>query len=177
MIFRKEYDRTEKLIIGAIYILIALFIVCVCMLTIGYVRERFVQPANLEEERITVAQNPLTFGDDDGYEAAQSGASIELRATAGYVFYADREEQDVDFINFAENPCALVGAVYLGDGTEVLRTGMLFPGDAVTKMKLSTELKPGVYRNALMVYEIYAISGEGAMQNRCEFPIEITYIE
>lgn len=181
MNFREKYDRTERMIIGAMVLASILFGMILMLLLRGCEIDWISNTLNPEESPgETSAQSalpPLQFGDNNGYIPAQRSGNIEISAVAGLIFKAGEKEQQVEFKNYRENPCVFRVAVYLNDGTEVLRTGDILPGETVTSVTLETELQAGVYQNALMVYEIYAINGDGAMQNRCELPIEIKCYE
>lgn len=189
MNFRKNYDRTERMILSAMVLASIILGMLLMLLLRSCSIDGVIQTLNLGESygsasggasTDTAVSNtvpPLKFGDDNGYKPMQTPDSIEISAVAGFIFKAGAKEQQVEFINYHENPCVFRVAVYLNDGTEILRTGDILPGETVTSVPLEVELQAGIYQNALMVYEIYAINGDGTMQNRCEFPIEIKCYE
>ena len=146
MISTKNRDRTERVLICLIVLVSVIFCFLLASLivsVIGDYRAAKAKEAAWSEEALI--------------------ETVEISAVSDLVFIAGEREQQVDFVNYAENDFAICAVVYMSDGTELLRTGLILPGEAATEAVLSAILGPGVYPNATIVYEIYELDGDGTV--------------
>lgn len=116
----------------------------------------------------------LDFESDNGYTPQRSSVGIDIPATTGFIFTHGKTTQDTSFHNPDGNPCAFLITVYLSDGTVVYRSELIYPGESVDGIELSSVLQPGTYMNALLVYDCYELGDNPMPITRCELPIEIT---
>lgn len=119
----------------------------------------------------------IQLNGDDGHTSTQSVSGIKLKATTGFVFNAKTRFQNVDIPNLSDNEYAFTFAIYLSDGTEVVRSDYVLPGETVNVVETKSELKPGIYSGALLVYRCFTKSEPHTAISQCEFPIEIKVIE
>ena len=107
---------------------------------------------------------------DIGYEELPNN-NVKLQAFTGITFEANHTDQIFAFANDAYNRNPISVVLLLGDGTILYKSNILSPGDLVTEIELSFSLKPGLYRNSVMLYKVY--SSTGTVISQCEFPVEI----
>lgn len=115
----------------------------------------------------------INLNADDGYTQDQAQRGIKLMAVTGLTFKEGSLEQSVDIPNVSSNEYAFIISIYLADGTEVFKSDYVYPGDTLTSIKLTTELKSGTYKNAVMLYRCYTTDTSHIAVSQCEFPIEI----
>ena len=115
----------------------------------------------------------IQLNGDDGYIENAPQQGIELPATTGLVFNGGSKTQSVDFYNPSKNQCVVTVSLYLADGTLLYESDYLRPSDVVQTIEISRELKTGLYKGALMVYNCYSMTEPYVPISRCEFPIEI----
>ena len=108
---------------------------------------------------------------NDGY-VSPSDSGVQIEAASGFIMNAGVTAQSVKFNNSRSNDCAFIVTLYLADGTEIYKSDYLYPGDSINEIELKRTLKAGLYKDALMVYQLYSIESHKPI-NRCEFPIEI----
>lgn len=161
MISTKNRDMTERVLICLIVLVSVALCILLMIFMAGVIGDYMAAKAAQEEV----------------HEQEEFAATIEISAVSDLVFIAGEREQQVDFVNYAENDFAICAVVYMSDGTELLRTGLILPGETATEAVLSAILGPGVYPNATIVYEIYELDGDGTVQSCFAFPVEITSIE
>jgi len=115
----------------------------------------------------------IQLNGDDGFVENTAQQGIELPATNGLVFDGGTTTQSVNFYNPEKNQCVVTVALYLADGTLLYESDYLRPSDIVQTIEISRELKVGLYKGALMVYNCYSMTEPYVPVSRCEFPIEI----
>lgn len=113
----------------------------------------------------------IQFNNNDGY-VSPNDSGVQIEATSGFVMDAGVTTQSVKFNNSKSNNCAFIVILYLADGTEIYKSDYLYPGESIDEIELKQTLKVGLYKNALMVYQLYSTESHKPI-NRCEFPIEI----
>lgn len=113
----------------------------------------------------------IQFNSNDGY-VSPSDSGVQIEAASGFIMDAGVTAQSVKFNNSKSNDCAFIVTLYLADGTEIYKSDYLYPGDSINEIELKRTLKAGLYKDALMVYQLYSIESHKPI-NRCEFPIEI----
>lgn len=87
-------------------------------------------------------------------------AGIQIPGYEVIHFKAGKIQQDVFFRNPSENPCCFRMTLTLASGVPVwISDDVLYPGEVFTKIDLEREMKPGIYRNAVLKYECYSVEG------------------
>ena len=87
-------------------------------------------------------------------------AGIQIPGYDVIHFKAGKIQQDVFFRNPSENPCCFRMSITLASGIPVwISDDVLYPGEVFTKIDLEREMKPGIYRNAVLKYECYSVEG------------------
>ena len=87
-------------------------------------------------------------------------AGIQIPGYDVIHFKAGKIQQDVFFRNPSENPCCFRMTLTLASGVPVwISDDVLYPGEVFTKIDLEREMKPGIYRNAVLKYECYSVEG------------------
>lgn len=115
----------------------------------------------------------ISFNDGNGYSQRGETGGILLKATTGFSFVSGTKVQEIDIPNDRANDCAFTLSIYLADGTEVFCSDYLYPGESLRRIQLSKELDPGIYKNALLIYQCYTISEPHCAISQCEFRVEI----
>ncbi len=107
----------------------------------------------------------LKFKPDDSLQtnvdisSNNSGASGMI-AIPGYdhiVMKAGQKVQKVELGNPKQNNCYMRIAIILPDGTQLYESGLLEPGQVLTSIEISQELKPGIYEGAILSYSCYGM--------------------
>lgn len=98
--------------------------------------------------------------------------SITIPGVTGINLKAGQLEQTVDFFNPKNNPCYFVISLYLSDGTLIYKSDFLAPSERIQTIKLTQELKRGVYGNCRLVYDCYALNNKATL-NSGEVKLEI----
>ena len=153
--------KSKRIAAGGIILLILLF-VSACAAVAFTNNDSNVEPFKLPE---------LYISGNDGF-SAQSKATASISAKSGLAFVDGQSRQRVEFKNPVDNPCEFVVSLYLGDGTRLFTTNSIKPGEIVNSVNLLYDLKPGTYKDAILVYDCYSDNGDPL--TRCEFIIEIT---
>lgn len=153
--------KSKRIAAGGIILLILLFI-SACAAAAITSNNNNVEPFKLPK---------LSISGNDGF-SAQSKATASISAKSGLTFVDGQSQQRVEFKNPVDNPCEFVVSLYLGDGTHLFTTNPIKPGEIVNSVNLLHDLKPGTYKDAILVYDCYSENGEPL--TRCEFIIEIT---
>ena len=109
----------------------------------------------------------------DGYIPPTRVSNIRIDAVTGFNFKSGETRQDVSFANDSDNPCVFKVRLFLSDGTEIYQSDFIQPGKSINDIDISTPLKYGLYTNALLVYECYAMADMTMPFTRCELPVEI----
>ncbi|MBQ3454791.1 MAG: hypothetical protein IJG36_00010 [Synergistaceae bacterium] len=87
-------------------------------------------------------------------------AGIQIPGYDVIHFKAGKIQQDVFFRNPENNPCCFRMSITLASGVPVwISDDVLYPGEVFTKIDLEREMKPGIYRNAVLKYECYSVEG------------------
>ena len=153
--------KSKRIAAGGIILLILLF-VSACAAVAFTSNDNNFEPFKLPE---------ISISGNDGF-SAQSKATASISAKSGLTFVDGQSQQRVEFKNPIANPCQFIVSLYLGDGTHLFTTNPIKPGEIVNSANLLHDLKPGTYKNAILVYDCYSENGEPL--TRCEFIIEIT---
>ena len=154
--------KKSKRIVAVGIILLILLFVSACAAVAFTNNDSNIEPFKLPE---------LSISGNDGFNA-QSKATASISAKSGLTFVDGQNQQRVEFKNPVDNPCEFVVSLYLGDGTHLFTTNPIKPGEIVNSVNLLHDLKPGTYKDAILVYDCYSYNGEPL--TRCEFIIEIT---
>lgn len=87
-------------------------------------------------------------------------AGIQIPGYDTIHFKAREIKQSVFFRNPEDNPCCFRMTLSLASGVPVwVSDDVLYPGEVFTKIDLEREMKPGIYRNAVLKYECYSVEG------------------
>lgn len=73
---------------------------------------------------------------------------------------ADTKEQEVYFQNPTDNNVNLQLTLSLADGTELYKSDLIQPGNAVKSIKISKKLESGSYDDAILHYDCYTAEGQ-----------------
>ena len=152
--------KSKRIAAGGIILLILLFVsACIAVAFTN-------NDSNIESFKLP----ELSISGNDGFNA-QSKATASISAKSGLTFVDGQSQQRVEFKNPVDNQCEFVVSLYLGDGTHLFTTNPIKPGEIVNSVNLLHDLKPGTYKDAILVYDCYSENGEPL--TRCEFIIEI----
>ena len=99
-------------------------------------------------------------------ETVQPSGAVEKRADSiaipgyeGISLKADSKEQEIGFLNPAQNTCYFQISLMLEDGTLLWQSGLVEPGEISEPITLEEPLAAGVYPNALLKFDCYTMDG------------------
>lgn len=114
---------------------------------------------NLNNASIFKPDDSVSALSDVNISSNSSGASGMI-AIPGYehiVMKADQKVQKVELGNPKQNNCYMRIKIMLPDGTQLYESGLLEPGQVLTSIEISQELKPGMYEGAILSYSCYGM--------------------
>lgn len=85
------------------------------------------------------------------------------------------QEIILNLYNPKENACPFSVSLILPDGTEVFRSGMIYPGDTLNRIELNAPVPIGTYEKSVIRY--YCFTADGARQLNgadINFTLEVT---
>lgn len=94
------------------------------------------------------------------FTPAEERKSIQIPAVTGIYMRSGQLNQTVDFYNPKENNCYFVISLYLSDDTLIYKSDMIAPAEHIKEITLLQELKRGIYRNCLLVYNCYSLDNK-----------------
>ena len=104
----------------------------------------------------TVSESvPMPSGIDQVANSDQGTISIPGYDTLR--MKADQREQQIHFYNPEGNKCYFMITLYLPDGKEIYRSDLIAPGQAVSQIRLISEVSAGIYGDATLMYSCYAL--------------------
>lgn len=106
------------------------------------------------QQRIDRNQVGIVQGGENAVEYTQIPGFKTLTMTA------DTTEQEVYFQNPAENKVNLQLTLSLADGTQLYKSNLIQPGNAVKSIKISKKLESGSYDDAILHYDCYTADGQ-----------------
>lgn len=90
---------------------------------------------------------------------------------------ADSTEQEVYFQNPAENKVNLQLTLSLADGTQLYKSDLIQPGNAVKSIKISKKLESGTYNDAILHYDCFTAEGEKCNSANLTFDLIVKEID
>jgi len=97
-----------------------------------------------------------TSAPDTAKSSAPANGSIAIPGYDTIRMKAGSQEQTVRLYNPADNSCYFLISIALPDGKEICRTDLIAPGDTVTQIRLFSELAPGTYKEATLIYSCFS---------------------
>jgi len=92
--------------------------------------------------------------------SSNNSSASGMIAIPGYdhlVMKAGQKVQKVELGNPKQNNCYMRIAIMLPDGTQLYESGLLEPGQVLTSIEISQDLKPGIYEGAILSYSCYGM--------------------
>lgn len=84
-------------------------------------------------------------------------------------------DQAAKLYNPAENSCYFLVSIILPDGKEIYRSNMIAPGEAVSRIRLSSALDAGTYNDAALLYSCFSMGDLHPMNGATvKFTLEVT---
>ena len=93
---------------------------------------------------------------------------IRVTAYESLELKADTLQQDVHLSTISDNECITVMSLTLADGTELWRSGELYPGQIVLSMTFDQPLAAGEYPDTVLRYQHFALDEEKTPLNNAE---------
>ncbi len=84
--------------------------------------------------------------------------SISIPGFERIIIKAGQLNQEIKLYNPQKNNCYFQISIYLSEGTEIFRSGLLAPGKALNSIKLAHALQQGTYKGAFLRYSCYSIA-------------------
>lgn len=106
------------------------------------------------QQRIDKNQVGIVQGGENAVEYTQIPGFKTLTMTT------DTTEQEVYFQNPGENKVNLQLTLALADGTQLYKSDLIQPGNAVKSIKISKKLESGSYDDAILHYDCYTADGQ-----------------
>jgi hypothetical protein len=100
--------------------------------------------------------------------------TISIPGYAQLVMKAGELMQDVKLYNPEGNPCYFIISIILSDGTEIYKSGPIYPGQKIDVIKLSQPLKAGTYKDAVLKYSAFSTTNDEPMNGaNTKFTLEV----
>lgn len=119
------------------------------------------------QQRIDKNQVGIVQGGENAVEYTQIPGFKTLTMTA------DTTEQQVYFQNPAENKVNLQLTLSLADGTQLYKSDLIQPGNAIKSIKISKKLESGNYDDAILHYDCFTAEGEKCNSANLKFNLEV----
>lgn len=100
------------------------------------------------------------------YSESMPDAEEKTTAIPGFdciTLKAGKESQRVELYNPPQNECYFLISILLPDGTEIYKSEMLAPGQAISSISLNKALKAGIYEESSLIYSCYSIEDLSTM--------------
>lgn len=147
---QSKHDSSKKLLI-----ILCIFLVIAIGVIIWLITSKGVPGANTGDK-----QSGLVVPEQQEMIQVTAYESLELKA--------DTLQQDVHLSTISDNECITVMSLVLEDGTELWRSGELYPGQIVLSMTLSQPLPAGEYPNTVLRYQHFTLDEEKTPLNNAE---------
>lgn len=116
-------------------------------------------------------------GDRDTYTGKKNTDTIDIPGFAAMNFQAEVTEQAVNLYNPEQNTCYFKMTILLDDGTKLWESELVEPGKAIYNLILDEPLDAGVYENATLRYECFAMDDEQMPLNGSEIRFTLNVLE
>lgn len=151
-------------------VVVVVFLILIIVIALALI----LKGCNNSDENYSQPNLPdIQFDDNNGYSHPEQDDSVEIQAVTGLKIKSDTLAQKLNISNSLSNKYVFIVEIYLGDGTKLYASDYIYPSDTVTDTQFNATLKPGVYKNALMIYTCCTIDDQHIPLTRYEFPIEI----
>jgi hypothetical protein len=171
---RRKKDRTRFLI----KVLIAVTAVAVCV-TVGaliYLQSRTVLAPEYAPHETEQNAETIENDDEDKLEQPEGGGAVSLTYSTEVTIDLSEKQAALHFANPGKSNQDMIVQLVIED-TEVIQSGLLKPGNQVTKLDLldgaGNQLTAGKYEGKFVVLYYQQDTGEKAMVNT-EIPVTIT---
>lgn len=108
----------------------------------------------------TAADQAIPFDSSKESLTVSSSNTIAIPGFEKIAMKAGTTEQTVKLYNPDTNKCYFRISILLADGTELYQSGLIKPGHVVDTIEISHPLKAGLYKNATLRYDCYAIDDQ-----------------
>lgn len=116
-------------------------------------------------------------GDRDTYTGQKNTDTIDIPGFGTMNFKAGATEQAVNLYNPEQNTCYFKMTILLDDGTKLWESELVEPGKAIYDLTLDKPLDAGVYENATLKYECFAMNEEQTPLNGSEIRFTLNVLE
>lgn len=177
--------KSQILVIGAVTVLIVVVIFAAVYIGFSLSRSSGAGESGQEGTRSataadtpesTTAPTPTPVQAEASPEA--SAAPSDTTAIPGYDtirMKAGTLDQITRLYNPAENSCYFMVSIILPDGKELYRSNMIAPGETVTKIRLSSALEAGTYKEAALLYSCFSLGDLHPMNGATvKFTLEVS---
>ncbi len=174
--------KSQILVIGAVTVLIVVVIFAAVYIGFSLSRSSESDQENARPESTAYLPESTTAPAPDPKQV-QSGqeapaAASDTTAIPGYDtihMKAGTQDQTVRLYNPAENSCYFLISIVLPEGKEIYRSDLMAPGKAVEKIRLSSALEAGTYKEATLLYTCYALGDLHPMNGATvKFTLEVS---
>ena len=116
-------------------------------------------------------------GDRDTYIGKKNTDTIDIPGFAAMNFQAGVTEQAVNLYNPEQNTCYFKMTILLDNGTKLWESELVEPGKAIYDLTLDKPLEAGVYEDATLRYECFAMNEEQTPLNGSEIKFTLNVLE
>lgn len=156
--------KKKRCIIGIILLVILIIVVILCL--------RSCHNQSPPNDTNTTEESELPKSLD--FEALEEQEKITIPAVTGLNMTAGQLNQEVNFYNPETNSCYFQLSLYLSDDTLLYQSDLLKPAESINEIKLSQELKRGIYSNCRLVFDCFTMDEEKEKLNSGTVIMEIT---
>lgn len=135
------------------------------------------------EEPQTAAETELDTSAEDWtgersvYTGEKNTDTIDIPGYGSITLKADDAKQTVNFYNPEQNTCYFRMTLLLSDGTQLWQSGLVEPGKGIYDITLDQALPAGVYQDAALKYECFAMNEEQTPLNGSEIKLTLNVLE
>ena len=112
-------------------------------------------------QTVETTAEPAASAEESTSSKKKNTDTIDIPQRGFLTFAADTVEQTNTVTNPEQNFCYFKVTLKLADGTVLWQSDYIAPGDSSEPMKLNKPLKKGTYEKAVMLFECFALNGDG----------------
>lgn len=168
--------KTQLLIIGTAVVLTVIVVFTAVIL--GYTLDKSSSASNpmlqIGSSSAEISGDSLKALEESGSTAEVLPGTISIPGYDTIKMAGGQLDQAVKLYNPSGNVCLFLVTMYLPDGKEIYRSGILKPGEDLNSIRLMSELEPGIYKDALLVYSCFSQDTLQAMNGATvKFTLEV----
>lgn len=160
-----DSKKKKRCIIGIILFVILVIVILLCLRSCH-------NESPPPDDTNTTEESELPKSLD--FEALEDQEKITIPAVTGLNMTAGQLNQEVNFYNPDTNNCYFQLSLYLSDDTLLYQSDLLQPAESINEIKLSQELKRGIYSNCRLVFDCFTLDEAKEKLNSGTVIMEIT---